>query len=165
MGKLSLSLRCPRRQGGDIRGKQSAAMLIVSGTPTGRSWEDRIVDLRVEDASDPLVELRRLLHIKRAYEADSAADRLEEGGDKDAALHKRREAMVLAPEMVELRFWSGLSMAEAGRLDEGCRLIAEAAAKNQRWIETIRRLVAVERITAELADAIEARLSPASSRL
>ena len=73
--------------------------------------------------------------------------------------------MVLAPEMVELRFWSGLSMAEAGRLDEGCRLIAEAAAKNQRWIETIRRLVAVERITAELADAIEARLSPASSRL
>ncbi|TMF70777.1 MAG: DUF1028 domain-containing protein [Chloroflexi bacterium] len=163
--RMLAALDAAEGQGGDIRGKQSAAMLIVSGTPTGRSWEDRIVDLRVEDASDPLVELRRLLHIKRAYEADSAADRLEEGGDKDAALHKRREAMVLAPEMVELRFWSGLSMAEAGRLDEGCRLIAEAAAKNQRWIETIRRLVAVERITAELADAIEARLSPASSRL
>ena len=108
--------------------------------------------------------MRRLLHIKRAYETDTQADKLEEAGDKDAALEKRREAMALAPEMVELRFWTGLSMAEMGRLDEGCRLIAEAADKNQRWIETIRRLVAAERISQELAGAIDTPLAAATRR-
>src|SRR6184192_406768 len=162
--RMLAALDAAEAEGGDIRGKQSAAMLVVTGTPTGREWEDRIIDLRVEDAPDPLAELRRLLHIKRAYETDTQADKLEEAGDKDAALEKRREAMALAPEMVELRFWTGLSMAEMGRLDEGCRLIAEAADKNQRWIETIRRLVAAERISQELAGAIETRLAAATRR-
>jgi len=162
--RMLAALDAAEAEGGDIRGKQSAAMLVVTGTPTGREWEDRIIDLRVEDAPDPLAELRRLLHIKRAYETDTQADKLEEAGDKDAALEKRREAMALAPEMVELRFWTGLSMAEMGRFDEGCRLIAEAADKNQRWIETIRRLVAAERISQELAGAIETRLAAATRR-
>ena len=156
--RMLAALDAAEAEGGDIRGKQSAAMLVVTGNPTGRAWEDRIIDLRVEDATDPLQELRRLLHIKRAYETDAQADKLEEAGDKDAAITKRREAIALAPEMVELRFWTGLSLAESGNLDEGCRLIAEAAQKNQRWIETIRRLVAADRISAELAGAIQSRL-------
>jgi uncharacterized Ntn-hydrolase superfamily protein len=156
--RMLAALDAAEAEGGDIRGKQSAAMLVVTGNPTSKSWEDRIIDLRVEDAPDPLQELRRLLHIKRAYETDAQADKLEEAGDKDAAITKRREAIALAPEMVELRFWTGLSLAESGNLDEGCRLIAEAAQKNQRWIETIRRLVAADRISAELAGAIQSRL-------
>ena len=162
--RLLAALDAAEAEGGDIRGKQSAAMLVVTGNPTGHTWEDRSIDLRVEDAPDPLAELRRLLHIKRAYEADAQADKLEENGAKDAALQKRREAVSLAPEMVELRFWTGLTMAEMGNLDEGCRLIAEVAHKNQRWIETIRRLVAAERITEELANAIETRLAAATRR-
>ena len=156
--RMLAALDAAEAEGGDIRGKQSAAMLVVTGNPTGKAWEDRIIDLRVEDAPDPLQELRRLLHLKRAYETDAHADKLEEAGDKDAAITKRREAIALAPEMVELRFWTGLSLAESGNLDEGCRLIAEAAQKNQRWIETIRRLVAADRISAELAGAIQSRL-------
>jgi uncharacterized Ntn-hydrolase superfamily protein len=156
--RMLAALDAAEAEGGDIRGKQSAAMLVVTGNPTGKAWEDRIIDLRVEDAPDPLQELSRLLHIKRAYETDAQADKLEEAGDKDAAITKRREAIALAPEMVELRFWTGLSLAESGNLDEGCRLIAEAAQKNQRWIETIRRLVAADRISAELAGAIQSRL-------
>ncbi len=162
--RLLAALDAAEAESGDIRGRQSAAMLVVSGKPTGHSWEDRLIDLRVEDAPDPLAELRRLLRFKRAYETDAAADRLEDGGDKPAALQKRQEAMAVAPELVELRFWAGLSMADMGQLEEGCRLISEAAAKDQRWVEAIRRLAAVDRISAELADAIEARLASGSRR-
>src|SRR2546421_12195950 len=86
--RLLAALDAAEAEGGDIRGKQSAAMLVVTGNPTGHTWEDRIIDLRVEDAPDPLAELRRLLHIKRAYETDAQADKLEDSGHKEAALQK-----------------------------------------------------------------------------
>src|SRR5665213_2980954 len=103
--RMMAALEAAEVEGGDIRGRQSAAMLIVSGTGTGRPWEDRLIDLRVEDAAEPLLELRRLLHIKRAYAADSEADQLDEAGDVAAADAKRQQAYELAPEIVELRFW------------------------------------------------------------
>jgi len=162
--RMMAALEAAEAEGGDIRGKQSAAMLVVTGKPTGRSWEERIIELRVEDASDPLAELRRLLRVKRAYMTGNDADRLEEEKDVAGATAKMREAIALAPEMVELQFWSGLSIAQAGQLDEGCALIAVAVAKDKRWIETIRRLVAVDRLPADLASEIEARLTASSRR-
>src|SRR5207248_1516441 len=149
-------------EGGDIRGKQSAAMLVVTGTPSGRAWEDRIIELRVEDAPDPLAELRRLLRVKRAYMTLQSSDRLEEQKDIAGATAKMREAITLAPEMVEIQFWSGLSLAQAGQLDEGCELMAVAVAKDKRWIETLHRLVAVDRLSADLASQVEARLTSTS---
>jgi hypothetical protein len=110
-------------------------------------------------AAEPLAGLGRLLRIKRAYLMDSAADRLEEAGDKEASQRKRFEAFELAPDMDELRFWAGLSMAEAGDVDGGCRLIAEAVRKDKRWLETVHRLVAVDRLAVATAGAIEARLA------
>jgi uncharacterized Ntn-hydrolase superfamily protein len=80
--RMMAALEAAEAEGGDIRGKQSAAMLVVTGSPKGRFWEDRIIDLRVEDAPEPLPELRRLLRIKRAYMALSEADRLSESGDR-----------------------------------------------------------------------------------
>lgn len=163
--RMMAALEAAEAEGGDIRGKQSAAMLVVSGTPTGRSWEERVIDLRVEDAADPLAELRRLLRVKRAYMTNTDADRLEEAGDKEAARHKRVEGLRLAPEMVELKFWTGVGLAEEGDLDGGCKLMADAVRKDKRWIETLNRLVAVDRLSAETAKAIEARLAAASPRL
>jgi uncharacterized Ntn-hydrolase superfamily protein len=157
--RMMAALEAAEAEGGDIRGRQSAAMLVVSGTSTGRSWEDRTIDLRVEDAAEPLIELRRLLHIRLAYDADAEADRLDEAGDPAGANAKRREAFELAPENVELRFWAGLAMASSGDLDGGCALIREAVRQDARWLETIRRLVAVDRVTAELATSIESRLA------
>ena len=83
--RMMAALDAAEAEGGDIRGKQSAAMLVVAATGTGRPWVDRIIDLRVEDAAEPLVELRRLLRIKRAYMTANQADGLEESGDKKAA--------------------------------------------------------------------------------
>ena len=157
--RLMAALEAAEAEGGDIRGKQSAAMLVVRGVPTGRSWDDRLIDLRVEDADEPLVELRRLLRIKRAYAADAEADELDEAGDAAAATAKRREALALAPDNVELRFWAGLAVAQSGDLDAGSKLIAEAVRKDRRWLETIRRLVTADRLKAEDAANIESRLS------
>jgi uncharacterized Ntn-hydrolase superfamily protein len=157
--RLMAALDAAEAEGGDIRGKQSAAMLVVRGDPTGRSWEDRIIDLRVEDSPEPLPELRRLLDIRRAYDADSEADRLDEAGDAAGAKAKRVEAMALAADNVELRFWAGIATAQAGDVDGGSTLIAVAVREDRRWLETIRRLVAADRLSAELAAALESRLS------
>ena len=157
--RMMAALDAAEAEGGDIRGRQSSAMLVVSGTGTGRSWDDRLIDLRVDDAAEPLLELRRLLRIKHAYAADSEAARLDEAGDAAAAGAKRKEAFELAPELIELRFWAGLAMATSGDLDGGCVLIGEAVHDDARWLETVRRLVGVDRVTAELAASIEARLA------
>jgi uncharacterized Ntn-hydrolase superfamily protein len=157
--RMLAALDAAEAEGGDIRGKQSAAMLVVTGKPTGRSWEDRIIEIRVEDAPDPNEELRRLLRVKRAYMALNAADRAADGGDQATAATKLQEALQLAPEMVEISFWGGLGLAQSGMVDAGCDLMMTAVRKDRRWIETINRLVAAERLPAEVARDIEARLT------
>jgi len=156
--RMLAALDAAEAEGGDIRGKQSAAMLVVTGKPTGHSWEDRIIELRVEDARDPLQELRRLLHIKRAYLTDTEADQLEAAGDVAGAARKREEGVALAPEMHELAFWAGLQIAVNGELDRGCKLIARAVHVEPRWRETLNRLVASDRLQSDVAQAISERL-------
>ena len=163
--RMMAALDAAEAEGGDIRGKQSAAMVVVAAKGTGRPWVDRIIDLRVEDAAEPLVELRRLLRIKRAYMTANDADQLEESGDMPAAVNKLREAIEIAPELIELRFWAGLTMAQKGDLDGGCELIADAVRKDSRWLETIHRLAMVDRVSQELAASIEARLAAVARRL
>src|SRR5690348_2600980 len=100
--RMMAALEAAEAEGGDIRGKQSAAMLVVSGKPTGREWEDRVIELRVDDAADPIAELRRLLRIKRAYMTLNDSERLDQNGDKTAALDTLRKATRMAPDMVEI---------------------------------------------------------------
>lgn len=159
--RLMAALDAAEAEGGDIRGKQSAAIVVVAATGTGRSWEDRIIDLRIEDAPEPVPELRRLLRIKRAYMALGEGDRLRAAGDPEAADGKLAESLEIAPEIIQIRFFAGLTMAAAGDLDGGCRLISEVVGQDGRWLETLRRLVAVDRVNAELASTIEARVTAA----
>ena len=163
--RMMAALEAAEAEGGDIRGKQSAAMLVVAGTGTGRSWNDRIIDLRVDDAAEPLPELRRLLRIKRAYMTAGDADHLEEKGDMSGAIAKLHEALAIAPEIIELRFMAGVTMAAAGDVDSGCVLIGEAIRKNGRWLETLRRLVSADLVAPEVASAIETRLAAVAPRL
>jgi hypothetical protein len=86
-------------------------------------------------------------------------------GDLQAAARIRGDAVKLAPELEEIAFWAGVSLAETGDLDGGCQLIAQALRKEPRWKETIHRLVAVDRIKPELASSIEARLAASAQRL
>jgi len=162
--RMMAALEAAEREGGDIRGRQSAAMLVVTGMPTGRPWEDRIIDLRVEDAPDPLGELRRLMRVKRAYMALNDSERMADAGEQAEAGDRLRKALELAPEMVEIHFWGGLGMAQAGMIDAGCDLMMTAVRKDRRWIEVLNRLVASDRLPADVASQVEARLTATAAR-
>lgn len=163
--RLLAALDAAEAEGGDIRGRQSSAMLVVAAQSTGKPWIDRQVDLRVEDGDEPLQELRRLLRVRRAYDADAEADHLDETGNVPAAAAKRLEALELAPENVELRFWAGVATAHAGAVDAGVQLIAEAVRSDPRWLETLRRLVVADRLTEQEVAIIESRLSALATKL
>jgi uncharacterized Ntn-hydrolase superfamily protein len=157
--RMMAALDAAEAEGGDIRGKQSAAMLVVTGKATGRPWDDRIIDLRVEDAAEPLLELRRLLRVKRAYMVVGDARDIE---DSRKAAEMLQDALAIAPEMIEIRFMTGTMMAKAGDVDGGCVLIAEAVRKDRRWREMLHRLAAAEMMPDDVVSAIEARLAAGS---
>jgi uncharacterized Ntn-hydrolase superfamily protein len=157
--RMLAALAAAEAEGGDIRGRQSAALLVVSGTPTGLAWEGRLVDLRVEDHHDPLVELARLLRLHRAYDHMNVGDVHMEHGDVEAAVGAYGDALALAPEVHEIAFWSGITLASVGRADEALPLLGRAYAGEPRLRELVRRLPASgllpddEALIARLAEA------------
>lgn len=159
--RMLAALDAAEAEGGDIRGKQSAAMLVVAGTPTGRSWEDRLIDLRVEDHGEPLMELRRLLRLKRAYQSLREADLAVQRGDSKTAALLRANALQVGPDLPELRFWVALGMAAAGDMERSVPLLREVIKSDSRWWETMRRLPASGRLSGELLDELQRRLRTA----
>jgi uncharacterized Ntn-hydrolase superfamily protein len=135
--RLLAALEAAEGQGGDIRGRQSAAMVVVA--PTGEPWR-RTVDLRVEDSTDPLSELGRLLVLQRAYDLAGAADELLAAGRTGEAGELYEEAARLAPDSDELLFWAGLARAQAGDLDAGVAAVRRAAEVNPDWLTLLQRL-------------------------
>ena len=135
--RLLAALQGGEAAGGDVRGRQSAALLVVPSE--GESWRARI-DLRVEDHRDPLAELERLLGLWRAYELAGAADELmaAERADEAGALYRR--AAELAPDSDELLFWAGLAIAHAGEVDEGANVVRRAAEVQPNWLVLLDRL-------------------------
>lgn len=150
--RLLAALDAAEGEGGDVRGKQSAAMVVLTGAPTGHAWQDRLIDLRVEDHPEPLAELRRLLRYRRAYQAAAAG-----GG----AAHRR--ALAIAPEIVQLRFFAGLALAGEGEWDEAVALLREAIAAEPRWEQALPRLVPAGRVPPGLVAEVESRLRAAAT--
>ncbi|MDQ2696609.1 MAG: DUF1028 domain-containing protein, partial [Pseudomonadota bacterium] len=107
--RLLAALQAAQDLGGDLRGKQSAAILIVRGKATGRPWVDRAMDLRVEDHPDPVQELKRLVRLHRAYEHMNRGDLAIESGDEETALQEYAAAEALFPDNLEMRFWHAVS--------------------------------------------------------
>jgi len=162
--RLLATLDAAEAEGGDIRGRQSAALLVVTGNPTGKSWEDRVYDLRVEDSPEPLHELRRLYRIRQAYLADSEAEHFEEVGDAEQAKAARLRALELAPENLELRYWAGMALCRAGDIREGALLVAEVVRADPRWDRLIDHLVRSQRMTAEQAEMLRALMAAAEAK-
>jgi uncharacterized Ntn-hydrolase superfamily protein len=140
--RLLAALEAAQGEGGDIRGQQSAALVIVRATSTGKPWEDRLVDLRVDDSPAPLAELRRLLVLRRAYDEESAGDDASAKNDWPAALAHYAAGEKLAPGIVELRFWTAQSLFMAGREEEALPVFADVFAKEERWVRLVPRLAA-----------------------
>lgn len=140
--RMLAALDAAQAEGGDIRGKQSAAMLVVSGDHLEQPWKGILVDLRVEDHPEPLVELRRLLNIQRAYEAMNRGDELlSEGKVKEAFLAYDTGAR-LAPEIDELPFWQAVTLAESGKVEESLPIFARVFKADPNWALLLQRLPA-----------------------
>jgi uncharacterized Ntn-hydrolase superfamily protein len=135
--RLLAALDAAEAAGGDVRGRQSAALLVVP--PNGERWR-RTVELRVEDHPDPLGELRRLLDLSDAYHVASEGDDLVGEGRHDEAAERYRRAAELAPANDELLFWAGLAMAQGGDLDGGVERVRSAIEMHSGWRDLLRRL-------------------------
>ena len=116
-GRLLAALEAAEREGGDIRGRQSAAVLVVAPRASGQPMQDRPVDLRVEDHPDPVAELRRLIGVHSAYAHVEVADELAAAGDLEGALAEYAAAHAKQPDNAELAFWHGVTLAANGRED------------------------------------------------
>jgi uncharacterized Ntn-hydrolase superfamily protein len=147
--RLMAALEAAEGEGGDIRGMQSAAMLVVDATATGRPWAERMIDIRVEDAAQPLVELKRLLGVRRAYlcrvvaESAFARREIEEGN------REYRKAQALIGDNPEMRFWHAIALVNAERLDDALPLFREVFARDRRWLELAERLAAIGRLPTD----------------
>jgi len=135
--RLLGALRAAEAEGGDIRGRQSA-VIVISGPPGSPAWQ-RDVDIRVDDHPAPLDELERLLRLHLAYDALGRADRLSATGDGEGAAAAAAEASRLAPGDAQITVSTAIGMAGMGDLDEARRLLGEAAKANPRWPEFVRR--------------------------
>ena len=135
--RLMAALEAAEGEGGDVRGRQSSALLVVPAE--GEPWQARI-DLRVEDHKDPLGELRRLLVLQRAYEIAGRADELMAAGQAAEAGALYRQAAELAPESGELLFWAGLALAHAGDREAGVEAVRRAIDAHAGWGTLLDRL-------------------------
>lgn len=152
--RLLSALRAGEAAGGDVRGRQSAAIEVVP--ISGEPWE-RVVSLRVEDHPDPLDELERLYRLNIAYEVAGKGDWALGEGELQTASRLYAEASALAPDNHELLFWSGLGAAEAGDLDSGVEQVGRAIAMHAGWRDLLERLPesmfpAVARVREALAE-------------
>jgi len=149
--RLLAALEAAQAVGGDLRGKQSAAILVVRGESTGKVWEDRLVDLHIEDHVTPLKELRRLLKLSTAYHHMNLGDHALEQNHVDAALLHYGKAEALAPDNLEMKFWHAVSLANAGRVQDSLPLFAAVFKQDGKWKQLVSRLAAAELLTVDQA--------------
>jgi uncharacterized Ntn-hydrolase superfamily protein len=156
--RLLAALDAAEAAGGDIRGKQSAALVVVSGDRAAPAWQKKF-DLRVEDHPEPLAELRRLVRVSRAYQAATDGDNYVAAGKIDSALVAYRRASEILPDSAtngELIYWVAVTLADQGRVDEAMPLFRRAFAQDRSWAELLPRLPGVGLLRAD--DATVARI-------
>ena len=139
--RMLIALEAAEQEGGDLRGKQSAALLVVSGAPTGNAWKDRVVDIQIGDHKDPLGELRRLLNISKAYHHAQKGDEYMEKDEMALALQEYSLAANLYPENPELPFWTAVTLAQTGELEKALPIFKDVFSKNESLRELIPRIV------------------------
>lgn len=141
--RLMAALFAAQEVGGDIRGKQSAAILVVRGESTGKVWEDRLIDLRVEDSSEPLKELNRLLKVHRAYNRMNAGDLAVEHGNMELAMKEYAAAEAMFPDNEEMIYWHAVTLATNGQVEESLPLFKDLFERNENWKILTPRLVPI----------------------
>lgn len=134
-------MKAAQLAGGDIRGKQSAALLVVKPRSSGRPWEDRLIDLRVDDHKEPIQELNRLLKVFRAYEHMNNGDLLTEKNDMKGAMEEYSAAMKMLPSNLEMQYWTAITLANNKKIKEAAAMLQKIYTKDANWRELTKRLV------------------------
>jgi uncharacterized Ntn-hydrolase superfamily protein len=140
--RMMAALEAAEAAGGDIRGRQSAALIVVGPRSTGKPWIDRVFDHRVDDHPEPLRELRRLLVLGRAYRHMNEGDLAVEKNDNSRALQEYAAAAKLAPGNAEMVYWHAVALVNMGRVEESLPLFRQVFAMDPNWRELTRRLPA-----------------------
>lgn len=138
--RMLAALDAAQAAGGDIRGRQSAALIVVTGKPTGQAWKDRTFDLRVDDSPEPLKELRRLVRLQRAYNHMNAGDLAVEKKDNEGALREYSAAERLVPDNAEMIYWHAVALVNMGRVDESLPLFRKVFRMDRNWVTLTPRL-------------------------
>ncbi|RIJ33555.1 DUF1028 domain-containing protein [Pontibacter oryzae] len=137
--RVMLALQAAEREGGDIRGRQSAALVVVPGQKA-EPWEAKTIDLRVDDHERPLDELERLLKVYRAYEHMNKGDLAVEKGQMQQAMQEYGKAEEMFPKNLEMKYWHAITLANNGQVDEAAKLLREVYKKDENWRELTSRL-------------------------
>jgi uncharacterized Ntn-hydrolase superfamily protein len=135
-------LQAAQAAGGDIRGKQSAALIVVGPDPAEEVWNDKLIDLRVDDHAQPLEELERLLRVHRAYEHMNRGDLAVEHQDMELALQEYGAAEKMFPENLEMKYWKAVALANNGRMEEALPIFRYVFDRDTNWRELTQRLPA-----------------------
>ncbi|MBS1501256.1 MAG: DUF1028 domain-containing protein [Bacteroidetes bacterium] len=145
-------LKAAQAAGGDIRGKQSAALIVVSGKRVKDSWDDKLIDLRVEDSNNPIPELSRLLTLHRAYEHMNNGDLNVEKGNMPQAMAEYTAAEKMFPFNLEMRYWHAITLANNHGVAEAAKMLQKIYAIDPNWRELTRRLPKVGQLTVTAAE-------------
>ena len=138
--RMITALEAAQEVGGDIRGKQSASILIIKGESTGKVWEDRTIDLRVEDHTEPIKELKRLLEVYRAYDHMNKGDLAVEKNNMELAMKEYSAAEKLFPDNLEMKFWHAVTLANNNKLEEALPIFKNVFSKDPNWKTLVERL-------------------------
>ncbi|GAB3339587.1 hypothetical protein GCM10027429_26200 [Marivirga atlantica] len=138
--RMLIVLEAAQNQGGDIRGKQSAALLVVAPKSSDAPWEDRLVDLRVDDHENPLQELGRLLDVHEAYQYMNKGDVHVEKGEMKEAMQAYNSAMKIFPDNLEMQYWTAITLANDDKIEQAVHMLQSIYTKDSNWRELTKRL-------------------------
>ncbi|MDB5197243.1 MAG: hypothetical protein JWP88_1614 [Flaviaesturariibacter sp.] len=150
--RLLAALEAAQSAGGDIRGKQSAAILIVPAQSEGKPWDERTVDLRVDDSQAPIKELQRLYAVQVAYQHMNNGDLAVEKADMNGAMKEYGAAMKMFPDNLEMKYWTAITLANGKQVSKALPMLKTVFAKDKNWKELTRRLPKVGLLTVADAD-------------
>jgi len=150
--RVMLVLHAAQKAGGDIRGRQSAVLIVVNGEKVDSPWLDKKVNLRVDDHENPLDELQRLLLVHQAYEHMNRGDLAIEHNDMKTAMMEYDAAAAMFPDNLEMKYWKAVAMANNGQVNEALPIFRAVFKADDNWKELTRRLPKAGLLTVSPAD-------------
>ena len=150
--RILSAMRSAENEGGDIRGRQSAAIVISKIERSNKPWQDRLIDLRVEDNEWPLDELERLLRLSKAYRKADEGEDLMGLGDVDGAFGHYENASCICPENMEIMFWRAVTLAQAGEDEKAGEIFRNVFSREPHWRELLSRLTRCDMFDEDMAE-------------